>query len=110
MVARKRTLVIAQGGGFYGCAIWTTRSHIDAVIDVVRSLNPRPGLESKFDDGRMFVFDVPEDFGPQEQMVIVRTAQGINAPDPVMVFESGRAHCDLSILARIRDLCEVQGG
>lgn len=92
-----RTIVMAQGHGFYGMAFFTVDLPLRDVSAYL-SKEPGPGLT-----GDRLYLEYPPDTS-----VCVKAWEGESQPDPIMLYDSGHGAIDLYILNHLKRRIEAQ--
>ena len=94
------TLIIAQGGGFYGCAFMTSEKSAQEVISIVgQALKCKP----EHPDGGYFILSdgVPPALCDQS-CIEVREWAGNPQPTPIILFDTGHGERDMGHLSAIQ--------
>lgn len=93
------TLIIAQGGGFYGCAFMTSEKSVKEVALVVEKTL---GVKREHPDGTYFILSdgVPAELCDQS-CIDVREWAGNPQPEPVVLF--GHTERDMELLGKIAE-------
>ena len=92
-------VLIAQGGGFYGCALMTLEMGVGEAQERLAKL----GWEATVDPDGSFTIEPEENpFSDGQTIVTVREWRGQPQPDPVVVLDTGHACEDLVALIHIQ--------
>jgi len=88
------TLIVAQGGGFYGCAFFTTNKSIDEVREILKDHH----LFAEGDEGFGIIHDGTS--------VFIRGSNwsGQPQPNPVLLFDTGRGDKNIQALWYMKGL------
>jgi len=89
------TLITAQGNGFYGLSIMTTETPVPQILEKLLEI----GGEKAEGGGIKFDQNTPLKTKNQEgTVVMVQNIEGIAAPKPVSIYDSGNVEDEMMIL------------
>jgi hypothetical protein len=90
----KKTLLTAQGGGFYGMSILTTEMPTSDVVQAVQNVG---GKFVESEELSSFLFP-----GENETMVrVLEIKDDLQAPLPVVLMDTGNSEEEMEILTKI---------
>ena len=105
--------VITQGGGFYGCGLWTTDATFEQIADALQAIGAAeirhtkagrvvlPHVEYDAEEGITAALDMPGLDIPvlpgqvPETFFNVFERDGVSAPEPMVLFCTGNSKADL---------------